>query len=318
MSKRYSDTHQELDPDRGGTRALSNRLAVLVPGDDVWDRAEAREGLRDLDARVEQLPGLTRLRKDRERINPRNTVAPVQHPRMVRGMPETQSVRVPFSSRQKKARSKTRRQVQREMSPTVYAAQRTLLRRPGEWQRVNDALSAAVGDVHELGARDQRMARRVDKAIQAYEQKNGRGHVIYTNVVMPHSVNHTSLSPFVERHFEPGDVIEFDRYSVGSHQLHEATRYAGRQAEERVAVFEISTRRGAYVGQSDSLDNTAHLLPRGMRLEVIGTQEGQWRAPDGTTGTRMIIQLRDITPEPTDTDSTQRGTRDQQADRVRI
>ena len=66
------------------------------------------------------------------------------------------------------------------------------------------------------------------------------------------------------------------------------------------AVFEISTRRGVYLGHSDSQDNTAHLLPRGMAFEVIGTHEATWRAPDGTSGTRVVVQLRDITPEPTE------------------
>ena len=79
--------------------------------------------------------------------------------------------------------------------------------------------------------------------------------------------------------------------------LYRMTQQVKRQAEERVAVFEISTRRGQYVGQSDSLDNTAHLLPRGMRLQVVGTHEATYQAPDGTTGSRMVIQLRDITEE---------------------
>lgn len=296
MSSRYRDLPLELDPDRHGTRALSTRRAALVPDQQMWDRADTRAGLRNLDDLTEGLPGLTRLQRDRERINPRNTVAPLQHPRMLRTLPDIDATRVPFSSRQKKSRSKTRRTVAGKLPGTAYEAQKQLLTEPSRWRHLNDALSTAVGDVQALEGQDQRMVRRVDRAIQAYEADNRRGHVVYTNVAMPHSVNHTSLRAFTERYFGPGDVIELDRYTVGSHQLHETTRYAGRAATERVAVFEIATRRGAYVGQSDSLDNTAHLLPRGLRLEVVGTHEGQWQAPDGTIGTRMIIQLRDITP----------------------
>lgn len=296
MTRRYSDI--ALDPDRRGSRALSKRQAVVVPGQEMWDRSEDRAGLRDLDKRIEAMPGLTRLQRDRERINPVNTVAPLQHPRMLRELPGEGEVRVPFSSRQKKARSKTRLEVLGRTPGTGRAAQKSLLTRPGEWRRLNDALSAAAGDVQALDEADQQLLRRVDRTIQGYERANTRGHVVFTNVAMPYHVNHTSLRPYVEHHFGAGDIVEFDRYTVGSHQLHETTRYAGREVGERVAVFEISTRRGHYVGRSDSLDNTAHLLPRGMMLEVVGTQEVTWRAPDGRTGTRMVVQLRDITPDP--------------------
>ena len=61
--------------------------------------------------------------------------------------------------------------------------------------------------------------------------------------------------------------------------------------------FEVQTRRGAYLGQSDKKDNTQHLLPRGMEFEVVGVQEASYRSPDGRTGSRMVVQLRDVTPD---------------------
>ena len=36
----------------------------------------------------------------------------------------------------------------------------------------------------------------------------------------------------------------------------------------------------------------------GLEFEVVGVQEASYRSPDGTTGTRMVVQLRDVTPEP--------------------
>ena len=298
MSKRYSDLDQVLDPDRRGTRALSKRQAAIVAGQDMWDRSVDRDGIRDLDRRVENLPGLTRMQRDRERILPRNRVAELGHPRMLRELPDADQIRVPFSSRQKKARSKTRVEVFERTPQTARRAQKQMLTRPGEWRRLNDALSDATGDIQSLPEADQQQLRRVDRAIQRYEQANDRGHVIFTNVAMPYQVNHTSLLPFTEHHFVPGDVVEFDRYTVGSHQLHETTRYAGREANQRVVAFEIATRRGHYLGRSDSMDDTTHLLPRGMRLEVVGTHEVAWQAPDGATGTRVVVQLRDVTPDP--------------------
>jgi hypothetical protein len=279
---------------------------LSCPGKRCGDRSEDRAGLRDLDRAVERLPGLTRLQRNRERIFPVNTVAELGHPRMLRDLPNAQTVRAPFPSRQKKARSKTRIEVLTRTASTVRKAQKELLTQPGQWRHLNDALSASAGDIQALPEKDQETLRRVDRAIQGYERANDRGHVIFTNVVMPYHVNHTSLEPYADAHFLPGDVVEFDRYTVGSHQLHETTRYAGRQATERVVAFEISTRRGHYLGRSDSMDNTTHLLPRGMQLEVVGTQKVTWRAPDGTTGTRVVVQLRDVTPDPARTAKEQR------------
>jgi hypothetical protein len=51
-----------------------------------------------------------------------------------------------------------------------------------------------------------------------------------------------------------------------------------------------------YLGRSDSVDDTAHLLPRGMRLRVAGSHQGNYQRPDGSTGRRLVIQLTDITP----------------------
>jgi hypothetical protein len=48
-----------------------------------------------------------------------------------------------------------------------------------------------------------------------------------------------------------------------------------------------------YLGRSDSVDDTTHLLPRGMRLRVVGSHLTRYRRPDGTDGRRRIIQLVD-------------------------
>ncbi|WP_009473076.1 hypothetical protein [Rhodococcus sp. JVH1] len=66
---------------------------------------------------------------------------------------------------------------------------------------------------------------------------------------------------------------------------------------ERDVVFEIGTDRLMYVGRSESVDNTAHLLPRGMRFEVISADEGRYRHPDGSIGRRMIVRLQDVPEE---------------------
>jgi hypothetical protein len=64
---------------------------------------------------------------------------------------------------------------------------------------------------------------------------------------------------------------------------------------ETMPVLEIQTRRGMYLGRSDSLDDTTHLLPRGLRLRVVDIHEAVFERPDGTLGRRPVVQLRDIT-----------------------
>ncbi len=296
---RRRDPDYVVDPDRG-SGSVGAKLADIVSPESAQSRGEARAGLRDLDSMTEAMPGLTRQQRDRERISPRATTAELGHPRMQRSLPTADQERVPFSSRQKKARSKTRIGVQGQLPAAQYQAQRALMTNPRRWHELNDALSENTGDVQALSDAQQQVVRRVDRSIQAYERSNDRGHVIYANVAMPYQINHSNLAAFVEHNFHAGDQISFDRYTAGTHQLHETTRYAAGDTAGRVAVFEIATRRGVYLGHSDSQDNTAHLLPRGMEFEVVGSHEATWRSPDGSTGTRVVIQLRDITPEPAD------------------
>lgn len=294
---RRSDPDYVVDPDRGSS-SVGTKVAEVVNPEASAQRADLRAGLRDLDSMTENMSGLTRQQRDRERITPRATTADLRHPRMQRPLPAADQVRVPFSSRQKKARSKARLRTQEAMPTAQYESQRRLMTNPDRWRAVNDALSEHTGDVQALTDRDQADLKRIDRSIQAYERVNDRGHVLYANVAMPPQINHSNLRGFVEHNFVPGDRVAFDRYTAATHQLHETSQYAAGDTAGRVAVFEMQTRRGAYLGHSDSQDNTAHLLPRGMDLEVVGAHETAYQAPDGSTGTRVVVQLRDVTPEP--------------------
>lgn len=282
-----------LDADRGSSTAAA-KLAQFTPAGEAKSRAEDRAGMRDLDAMTEAMPGLNRQQKDRARITPRETNAELGHPRMERTLPGALEQRSPLSSRQKKARSKTRRAITDRLPQAQYDAQRGLVTRPQRWSQLNDALSDAAGDVEALPDSEQQQVRRVDRSIQAYERANDRGHVVYANVQMPAAINYTNLLAFSQNSFRPGDELAFDRYTAAAHQLHEVS---GPDPAGRVAVFEVQTRRGAYLGGSDSIDNTGHLLPRGMRLKVVGVHPVSYRRPDGTAGRRIAIQLTDITPD---------------------
>ncbi|MEV8027439.1 MULTISPECIES: hypothetical protein [Cellulosimicrobium] len=285
-----------VDADRGSGSTAAKR-ARLVDAEAYSDRVGTREGLRQLDAMTEQMPGLNRLQRDRERIMPRGTTADLGHARMERKLPGAADVRQPLSARQRNARSKARLETARAIPLAQLRAQRDLVTRPDRWQATNDALSEQTGDVQALPAADQERVRRIDRAIQAYERRNDRGHVLYANVQMPFYINDGNLHGFMTNNFEPGRRISFDRYTVATHQLHETAGQV-HDPRGRVVTFEMQTRRGAYLGHSDKVDSTAHLLPRGMEFEVADVHQASYRTPEGRTKTRLVVQLRDVTPGP--------------------
>jgi len=279
-----------LDADRGSGNA-GTKLAGVLGRDEAQERQETREGARDLDARVEAHPGLNRQQRDRERATPRDVTGDVPDPRMERTLPIPDQVRMPMSARQRSARAVTKRAVQDRLPSTQYTAMNRMVTDDAQWRSVNDAVSDAAGDVQQLEDFQIAQIQRVDRSIMAYERANDRGHVVYCNVQMPSAVNASNLSGFLRNTFRPGSAIAFDRFTMGAHTMHEIERED--PDAQRTAVFEIQTLRGAYLGRSTSLDDTAHLLPRGPQYQIVGTHTATYQRPDGSTGRREVIQLTD-------------------------
>lgn len=279
-----------LDADRGSGNA-GTKLASVLGRDEAQERQETREGARDLDARVEAHPGLNRQQRDRERATPRDVTGDVPDPRMERTLPTPNQVRMPMSARQRSARAVTKRAVQDRLPSTQYTAMNRMVTDDAQWRSVNDAVSDAAGDVQQLEDFQIAQIQRVDRSIMAYERANDRGHVVYCNVQMPSAVNASNLSGFLRNTFRPGSAIAFDRFTMGAHTMHEIERED--PDAQRTAVFEIETHRGAYLGRSTSLDDTAHLLPRGPQYRIVGTHTATYQRPDGSTGRREVIQITD-------------------------
>jgi hypothetical protein len=275
---------------------VATKQAVVLGANEARDRALTRDGARDLDRAVEAMPGLSRQQRDRERAMPRDLTAAVS-PRRQRRLPRPDTTRVPLSSRQRKARSAAKRATQDRLPHTQYTALRGLVSDPGQWRQVNDALSDAAGDVQSLDDEQRAAVQRVDRSIQAYERSNDRGHVVYTNVALPHEVTEGSAAAFTRQSLLPGTTVCFDRFTVAAHSLHEVEPAASGD-HERTVGFEIQTARGMYLGRSDSLDDTSHLLPRGLRLRVAGHHNVTYRRRDGSQGVRQVVQLVDVDQLP--------------------
>jgi hypothetical protein len=292
------------DPDGGrdgvvdldaGSSSLGAKQAAVVAASTFQDRQQDRAGYRDLDTRVEQAPGLSRATRDRNRATPRDTSQPLGHPRKARHLPEPDAVRIPISARQRKERSKTKREAQDQLSGAVYRELDAVLTRPARWTQLNDALSAAAGDAQQLPESQLAAVQRVDRAIQAYEAGNDRSHVVYATVELPDYVTPDTVIPYVRARFRSGAEVAFDRYTGAAHCLHELDGDPHREA--RALVVEVATRRGMYLGRSGSLDDTAHLLPRGLRLRAGEVHDATYQRPDGSRGSRHVLRLTDTDQE---------------------
>lgn len=301
-SRRATPEPVVLDVERGHGETPGVKQAALVPEAIDSGRETQRSRVRGLDEAREAMVGATRQRRDRDRSVPRGVAGEVPDARMVRGLPDPGEIREPMSARQRNARSSHKRRVQDELPTTQLDAVRGVVTDSARWAETNRALSRAAGDVQRLPAAQRAAVQRVDRAVQAYERGNDRGHRVYTTVRMPGSVSPQALSGYVERHLPVGRVVTFDGFVLGAHTVHELDGGGGDGDRERSTVFEIQSRRGMYLGGSNRVDNTAHLLPRGMRLRVAGSHTASYRRPDGTLGTRQVVSLTDVDDDTKEND----------------
>lgn len=286
-----------LDLDRGSSGAVSTKVAQFLPEEEAADRADTRAGYRELDTMVSQ-SGMRRPSADKAMAVPAARLADLGHPRMARHLPPEGQVRVPLSSRQMSARAKIKRLTQDSLSGAGYRALQQLVTSQQRWREVNDALSDAVGDVQQLPEPTIRRIQRIDRAIQAFEARDPRTHVVYCNAEMPTYINDSNNEGYARNNFPIGAEVAFDRYTGATHTMHELEHDADRDNQRQI-VLEMATRRGMYLGRSGGGgDNTGHLLPRGMQMWVVGTHRAHYRRPDGTTGTRVVVQLSDTPPTP--------------------
>jgi hypothetical protein len=282
-----------LDPEVGASGSSMIKPAGYRRGTEHADRAAERAGARDLDDMVEAATGYTRARRDRERAYPRPATEEVPA-RRHRPLPYPDAIRTPLSARQRNTRSRTKTEVQNTLPRIGYRAMHELISDPERWEDTGQALTEARGDAQQLELDVRARVQRVDRAIRTAEAASDRDHVLYSAVRLPPGAGPAGGSG-VPKDLQAGAVIEFDRFTMTTHAIHELDPHL----QSHDVVFEISTARGMYLGRSDKIDDTTHLLPRGMRLQVASAGSGRYRRPDGSIGRRTIIQLVDITDTAT-------------------
>lgn len=234
--------------------------------------------------------GLTRATKDRYRATPRD-VSHVESERLRGELPAREEFREALSGNQRKIRSATKNQVMNSAPASQHAAIASLLTGddPTEWRRVNERLHHAAGDAQELDSRDRAKVQRLDRAIQSYELLNDRTHRVYVAVKLPDNHRDVAMPEDLPANLQPGATVAFDQFTLSRHNLHETPGHDS----SRHLVFEMVTSRGMYMGRSDSVEDTTHVLPRGMQFEVMSAEHVAYATRSGGFNERVVLQLRE-------------------------
>lgn len=299
-----SSSHNLDNPDYGPAYAMEiearpggaeGKHADLVLSDLYTGREAARNDARLGDSALEAMTGINRAKRDLERAYPRSQV-PEQSSRKQRALASEGEFRSNLSSGQRKARSKAKRVVQDSMPSTERDAVARTISTPEGFMEVNQSLHTVRGNARRLSPKERRHVQRIDRALARYERSSDRNHIVYFAASMDVPPQSPSEVPAT---WQPGQTISLDQYTAAAHTMHEVDRESG--ADQSV-VFEMETSRGMYLGRSDSLDDTRHLLPRGIHAEVIGAHYAPFERPGQSPGDRLVIQLRELNPPRTQRD----------------
>lgn len=279
-----------VDVEGGVISARDVKAAREVAQDAMTEREFQRIANRVVDELRDDDTTLTRAARDRDRATPRDT-SHVDSDRLRGELPSRDEFRETLSGRQRKLRSAVKNKVMGAAPASQHAAIGSMLTSedPTEWRRINGGLHHAAGDVQQLADTDRAKVQRLDRAIQSYERLNDRTHRVYVAVDLPDTVADVTKPEDLPDSLQPGSTIAFDQFTLTRHNLHETPRHDS----ARHVVFEVVTSRGMYLGRSDSVEDTTHLLPRGMQFDVASADHVAYATQSGGFNERLVIQLRE-------------------------
>ncbi|TKV35395.1 hypothetical protein CFA71_24350 [Mycobacteroides abscessus subsp. bolletii] len=281
-----------LDIEAGTITARDIKAAREIAADTMTDRAFQRLRNRIADEARDENPVLTRATRDRDRSTPRD-VSHVESERLRGDLPEPESFRSALSAQQRKIRSALKNRVLSAAPASQLDAVRTVLtdEDSASWRQINRRLHRAAGDVHQLDEAERKTVQRLDRAIQSYERLNDRSHTVYVSVELPSNHRDVRSDRDLPASLFPGGRVSFDQFTVARHSLRETPGHDSR----RHVMFEISTSRGMYFGRSDSIEDTTHLLPRGMNFQVVAVDSAPYESgPHSFSEHPVVVQLREI------------------------
>jgi hypothetical protein len=275
----------------GVISARDVKAAREVATDAMTEREFQRLANQITDEARDHDTSLTRAARDRDRATPRDA-SHVDSDRLRSELPAREEFREILSGRQRKIRSTVKNQVMAAAPASQHAAIGSMLtnEHPGEWRRINGGLHYGAGDVQQLTDTDRAKVQRLDRAIQSYERLNDRTHRVYVAVKLPDTHRDITKPSDLPATLQPGATVAFDQFTLTRHNLHETPGHDS----SRHVVFEVVTSRGMYLGRSDSVEDTTHLLPRGMQFHVASAEHVAYATRSGGFSERVVLQLREL------------------------
>lgn len=281
-----------VDVEGGIVSARDVKAAREVVESAMDERDFLRLANRIIDEARDGDTSLTRATRDRDRATPRD-VSRIDSPRLRGQPPATLEFRRPLTGRQRKIRSATKNRVLDAAPQAQRKAANDLLVQEdaSQWRRVNGALHYAAGDVQRLDEKDRTQVQRLDRLIQSYERENDRTHTVYVSVKLPDNHRDVRGPLDLPSTLRPGAALAFDQFTIARHSMHELSDHES----HRHIVLEVTTSRGMYFGHSDTVEDTTHLLPRGMNLRVTSVDLAPYHV-EGGYRSRLVVQLTEETP----------------------
>src|SRR5664279_2621000 len=122
------------------------------------------------------------------------------------------------------------------------------------------------------------------------EAHNTADNIVYAPVQVPAGVNSGNVQGWLKNGFAVGTEVNFDRYTVSTHEMGQATQHHPQWRP----VCEIVTRRGASTSARRRRPMTPTAMPiicsRGMQLRCIGIKTVPVMSRDGTVQSRLVLQ----------------------------
>lgn len=163
---------------------------------------------------------------------------------------------------------------------------------------LNTHLRHAHGDPRRMPKNLQRRQQDIDLTIRVAERANTREHTVYVAADltgMPGKTPRQKIAKARKMIQRAEDAYAVQGYMVGSLDMGEVVS----KDNDSEVIMEIKTAAGVYLGGSDSKGSDAtHLISRNRYLLPVSVQENvPYRRADGTTATRTVIQMQDVTPD---------------------
>lgn len=278
----------DVEGDRVSSRDIKGAQEVLE--DAMVAKGFERLANRIADEARDEDVSLTRAARDRDRATPRD-VSRVDSERLRGALPAEGVFRGALSGYQRKLRSAQKNRVMAAAPRSQHQAVHAMLtdENPQQWSSINAALHNAAGDAQDLDDAERKTVQRLDRAIQSFERLNDRTHKVYVSVQLPAGYGPITKPEDLPANLQPGAAVAFDQFTLTKHNLHETP---GHDSSQHL-VFEIVTSRGMYLGRSDSIEDTTHVLPRGIQAEVVNAQFATYETKPGGFDERLVIQLRE-------------------------